>query len=1244
MSVLPAGTVTFLFTDIKGSTRLLRDLGGDRYAQVLSKQRELLCADFEEYGGQVVETQGDAFFVAFSRAKDALLAAIAAQRAIQSHPWPKGKLVPVRMGLHTGEPLKIAAGYVGMDVHRAARICAASHGRQILLSQTTRDLVADDLPEGVSLRDLSEHRLKDLVRPERLFQVVAPDLPFEFPPLKSADALRNNLPIQLTSFFGQERELSEVKRLLNTTRLVTLTGVGRSGKTRLALQVAAQLLEEYPDGVWWVELAPVADPAMVPEAVASVLNVRQQPGRTVAETLVDHLRLKAVLLVFADCEHLPGACARLADALLGNCSNLRIVVTSREGLGVAGEALYEAGALDSWAGGAFEGRQREMGELEAALEAALSGRGRLVMLVGEPGIGKTRTALELATYAGLRGAQVLWGRCYEAQGAPPYWPWVQAIRSCVRERAPEQLRAEMSSGAADIAEIVPEVRERIPDLKPPPALGPEQARFRLFDSVTAFFKRAADTQPLVLILDNLHWADKPSLLLLEFLARELEEARLLVIGTYRDVNVSRQHPLFETLGELTRERLFERVRLRGLTQQDVGRSIELVAGISPPQSLINAVHTHTDGNPFFMTEVVRLLMQEGELDPKQLGKRQDWTVRIPEGVREVIGRRLNYLSQQCNQTLSLASVIGRQFQLDQLQRLLDDLSGERLLEVIEEALAARLVEELPGSPGRYQFTHGLIQETLVEELSTVRRVQLHARIAKALEALYGADTETHAAQLAHHFAEAMTVTGTEKVVRYSRLAGERALRSYAYEEALANFQKALAAREGQLMDAETATLLFDLGRAQAAMGQREEALSSFGRAFDYNVATGDVPGAVAVAECPVPHLPGQLTGAHELLKRALALVPTDSPEAGRLLSLYGTALGVDEGDYLGAEKAFDQALAIAQREQDSILEMQTLARAGRVNGYHLRLQESLEQSLRAIALAQRLDDPMSEASSRYFAALALWSMGDVARAQSHATAGLAPAERLRDRLSLANILWANETICRLTGDFRSARSFSNRGLALMPRDPRLLGTRTLLEYEMGDYDQGDAYYRRMLDTMRQTTSGASFEYAFVASVTGFAAHYTGLVDRFDFPIAKTAGKSVLSSPSTTPLVAIRAQTGLALLAVRERDVTAALEGYAFHGARRGTMTPGGMGSVDHLLGLLAVTLGRLDVAMDHFDDALVFCRRAGYRPEYAHAAYDFAVALRKRNGLGDHQKAAALQDEAFAISRELGMRALRERT
>ncbi len=918
----------------------------------------------------------------------------------------------------------------------------------------------------------------------------------------------------------------------------------------------------------------------------------------------------------------------------------------------------ESHSLDSLAGGVFVGRQREMGELKACLEDALSGRGRLVTLVGEPGIGKTRTALELATYAGLRGAQVLWGRCYEGEGAPPYWPWVQAIRSYVRDVDPEQLRSDMGAGAPDIGQVVSEVRERLPGLESPPQLEPEQARFRLFDSITTFLKSAGRRQPLVLVLDDLHWADHPSLLLLEFLARELGNSRLLVIGTYRDVELSRHHPLSKSLGELTRERLFQRVLLRGLDQSDVGRFIELASGVTPPIGMVDAVHRQTEGNPLFVTEVVRLLVQEGELTQEKVGQRDSWSVRIPEGVREVIGRRLDRLSERCNETLTIASVVGREFTFEQLSPLIAGSSAgpgqamteARLLDVLDEALSARVIEELPRAVGRYQFTHALIQETLAGELSTSRKVRLHARIAEALELLYGAETEGHASELAFHFAEAQTVLGMEKLVHYSLLAGERALAAYAWEEAQAHFQRSLAAKgvpldgPGPVEDGETAALLFGLGRVQAATLERhqlQEAISSLSRAFDHYVEVGDADHALAIAEYPITTLGGQRTGAFQLVARALALVSPDSQQAGRLLCVYGRAIGVEEGEYERAQEALGRALDSAHREGDTDLEMRTLINAAQINCFHLHYQEGIDKGLKAIELARRADDPYGEVAARFWVANALLFMGDPEGALLHTSPILALAERLRDRWWLSSALVLNGMVSYVNGDWQAARDFDDRGLAVSSIDARLLAHLVMLEYQAGNFSQGEALLERFLEAVGLTPPGPSVPYGQLAQVIPLVAHITGVADRFDD--AQAAAETVLSSPSATPLVASTARTGLALIAVQRGDIAAAGEQYDALEFRRGSMLPMSLPAVDRVLGLLSVTLSRLDLAMAHFEDALAFCRRAGHRPELAWTCCDYADMLRERNAEGDRVRATSLLDESLAISSESGMRALMER-
>ena len=276
MHDLPTGTVTLLFTDIEGSTRLLQQLD-ERYSSVLEACRSLLRAAFLEFDGHEVDTQGDSFFVAFARASDAVAAAVASQRSLADHAWPEGTTVRVRMGLHTGEPQRSSEGYVGLDVHHAARIMSAGHGGQVLLSQTTRDLIEQTLPPGVSLRDLGAHRLKDLQQPSHLFQLVIPGFPIDFPPLKTLDSYPNNLPLQPTPFLGREKEVDALQQLLlrESSRLVTLTGPGGVGKTRLGLQVVAELAEHFPDGTWFVSLAPISDPDLVIPTISQVLGLRR---------------------------------------------------------------------------------------------------------------------------------------------------------------------------------------------------------------------------------------------------------------------------------------------------------------------------------------------------------------------------------------------------------------------------------------------------------------------------------------------------------------------------------------------------------------------------------------------------------------------------------------------------------------------------------------------------------------------------------------------------------------------------------------------------------------------------------------------------------------------------------------------------------------------------------------------------------------------------------------------------------
>jgi predicted ATPase/class 3 adenylate cyclase len=338
-----------LFTDIEGSSDGVRTLGTDKWEAILERHTQIIRQALTDHNGYEVRSEGDAFFVVFTSPSAALAAAAEMQRGLSASEWPHHAAVRVRMGIHTGEvrPASVASGvdYVGFEISRAARIAAAGHGGQVLVSDTTESLVRDLLGPGLTLRELGEHRFKDLVRPQRLYQLVIDGLPDNFPPLRSLDATPNNLPTQTTSFIGRQRELAKAADLLKTSRLLTLTGPGGSGKTRLALHLAADVLDRYPDGVWLVELALVTDPAGVAPAVAAAAHIGEHPGRPVVETISAGLSQRHLLLVLDNCEHLIAACADLAAALLRTCPQLTILATSREGLNVPGETLMPVPAL-----------------------------------------------------------------------------------------------------------------------------------------------------------------------------------------------------------------------------------------------------------------------------------------------------------------------------------------------------------------------------------------------------------------------------------------------------------------------------------------------------------------------------------------------------------------------------------------------------------------------------------------------------------------------------------------------------------------------------------------------------------------------------------------------------------------------------------------------------------------------------------------------------------------------------------
>lgn len=900
-------------------------------------------------------------------------------------------------------------------------------------------------------------------------------------------------------------------------------------------------------------------------------------------------------------------------------------------------------------GNTFVGRQQEMAVLETALDDALSGRGQIVMIAGEPGIGKTRLAQELASHAETLGAQVWWGWCLEQQGAPPYWPWVQPIRSYIQGAETDSLGAHMGPGATDIGEIIPEIHDKLPNLEKTSPFEPQQARFRLFDAISNFLSAIAASQPLVLVLEDLQWADQPSLLLLEFLAGRLPDTKVLLVGTYRDIEVSREHPLSNTLALLARNDSYSRAELGGLESEHVGQLIKNISGEEPSQALVQAIYGHAEGNPFFSTEITRLLGDRIlDADSNEYGA---GGLEIPQSVLEVIGRRLSRLSRECESVLTTAAVIGRRFDFRLLGSLNEGTSENQLLDLIDEGLDANLIQGVSGQEDTYQFSHALVQQTLRERLSSSRRVRLHAKIGQTLEMLYADNLGDHGAELAYHFAEAASVAGVGKLAKYSGLAGESALAASAFEEALHHFEVGLVSVDITLdgsqkaLNEEAAGLLFGLGCAQLATVERQSlpgAVACLRRAFDYYAEAGDVDRAVAIAQQPLPMAVGMLPGAAQLTRRALELVPRGSLDEARLLSPHSMHLCVVENDFEAARDAYTKALAIAQRENDEELEFSTLGNAATVDQFNWRLHESLEKGLRGLDLAPRVDNPWAELMVLYRVAAGRMLTGDLQGSKPHIERMRELAEKLRDSFWLTSAFFWSAQASAYEGDWEASRNFSDQAFTILQMDVRSLAPRMQLEFEVGEFAEGEIYLERILDAMRLASPGPNLEYMTTALGLPFVARITG--DTSHVEVAEAVAAPILAAAANcSAVIMVGTRAGLAFLSAQREDSTAAADDYAFLAPYRGTAMPAFSFVFDRLLGLLAQTMGSLDLAVEHYEDALTFCRNGGYRPELAWTCHDYAETLVQRNGPGDRAKVSSLLEESLAISTELGMRPLIDR-
>ncbi len=884
----------------------------------------------------------------------------------------------------------------------------------------------------------------------------------------------------------------------------------------------------------------------------------------------------------------------------------------------------------------FVGRKPELAELSDGLDDVFAGRGSLFLLQGEPGIGKSRLADELASRAASRGARILVGRCWEAGGAPAYWPWTQSLRAHVRAVEPADLRRQLGVSAADVAQIVPQLHEVFPDLPKLEGADPEAARFRLLDSTAAFLKAAAAERPLVLVLDDLHAADEPSLLLLRYIAMSLEDSRVLVVGTFRDLDPTIPETLETTLAELGRLPVTRRIRLSGLEREEVAQLAELTASTAPTEQLVAELYAETDGNPLFVSEIVRLLAAEGRLGPEARGG-----IPIPESIREAIGRRLRTLSGECRRVLSLGSVFGREFGLIALERTADYTGIDRLLIVLDEAVTNRVVEDLPGSFGRLRFGHALTRDTLYEEIPATHRARLHLRAAEVLETLYGGDPEPHLAELAHHFSLAVPAATPDKAVDYARRAADRALSQLAYEEAARLYELALTLSDD---DVQRCDLLLELGDALARAGDTPASKRRFAEAAQLAENRGLAEELAHAALGYGGRIVWEVSRDDDrlipLLERALETLPTqDSPLRVRLLTRLAGPLRDARFRAERRHAIADEALSMARRMQDP----STLAYA--LAGYlpaHMspaRTHHMVDLATELITLATDLGELERAVEGYLCRACALLELGEIDRAREDALEMTRLAEELRQpsqRLYATNL---RAHIALLAGDFEEAEQLVEEGLDLGDRAQRWNAQITyrlqlyLLRKAQGRLEELAGLYEAQPSALEFRT------YRIFDCVVARIYDEMGRRDEARAKFEELAENDFAGVPFDEEWLAsicLLAETAASLGDLPRAGVLSEL--LSPYADRVGTSYPEiNVGAVARYLGLLSSVEARWDEAMQHFANALDVNRRIGARPWLGHTQEDYARMLFTRGQAGDAEQARDLVESAVATYRELGM-------
>jgi len=900
----------------------------------------------------------------------------------------------------------------------------------------------------------------------------------------------------------------------------------------------------------------------------------------------------------------------------------------------------------------FVGREPELKQLQSAFDGAVSGQGALTMVVGEPGIGKTALCEQMSTYVTLRGGRTLVGHCYEEGSLSlPYLAFVEALRSYVLSREVKDLREELGTGAADVARIVSEIRERL-KVKPRPSGGdPEEARYRLMQAVTGFLANAAAVQPLLVVLEDLHDSDKGTLDMLTHVSRHLSGARLLVVGTYRDVEVGRNHPLSAALAELRRVSTYGRVLLRGLNADEVRRMLQSITREEIPWGLAEAVHRQTEGNPLFVQEVVRFLVEEGLITQKgRPTKDTPLEMSIPEGLRDVIGRRMSLLSRECNQLLSVASVIGREFPLDTLSGV-TDIKEDAFVNALKEAVQMAVLEERSQvGVVRYRFTHAFFRQTLYEELIAPQRLQLHQQVARSLETQYAGRLEEHAAELAEHFSQSTDPADLKKAVEYGEMAAKRAADVYAFGEAVRLLEQALKVQ--RVLDpsdrARQCDLLLALGEAMNFAGETRRALDlALPEAF--SLAEGITDKERALRACV-------LSTMALILNYGGGFVSWATPEAATWLERAdryageGTTARAWTDTHIGERKIvtealsgqfenmyegvrlIDRALALARRLGDT----ETFCHVATTWLLHVKLPQKAHERLQLVGeLAERLKSGVTFGTFALGQMLiidTLMELGRLQEAEEHFREFRSIAERSGQANTIIMAMLLDAFSATLDGRLEDAVEMARRCRSLgeqlgLPE----FGTAWALIFS----DKAMLYLGKSEEVLPQMEGFPEYSKIIHIAALGKVTEAAEILERW---VLARPGIGT-SEDMLSHLFDIALLHGAVMIKHRK---AAELLLDRFSGSSLHTTGVLGQNCVPRLLGAAAALLGRPEEARKYCDEALRVTTGMKWRPELALTRLELAELLLEHY---PDEKKEALEHLDFAINefREMKMQPSLER-